>query len=154
MCISMPMLKVVRNFTDHDVMWCRNSPTFVMLYNLLGIYSQHRNNLQFLFLPHTSPPKILKQYFVICCCWYTISVVNRYPEIRTSNFGSDIRIWKCPYDSRKRSANSQGLRSALAAWTPWRESSVDKVKYDTLPLRLPLADRCSNRHLFRLTAVQ
>jgi len=28
------------------------------------------------------------------------------------------------------------------------------VKYDTLPLRPPATDRCSNRHLFRLTAVQ
>ena len=83
-----------------------------------------------------------------------ISVVNRYPEIRISNFGSDIRIGKCPYDNQKRSANSQGLRSALAAWTPWRESSIDKVKCDTLPLLPPATDGCSNRHLFRLTAVQ
>jgi len=37
-------------------------------------------------------------------------VVNRHPEIRTSKFGPDIRIWKYPYDNWKRSANSQGLR--------------------------------------------
>ena len=42
--------------------------------------------------------------------------------------------------------------SVPADWTQWRESSIDTVKHDTLPLSPPAAD-CSNRHLSRLTAV-
>ena len=62
-------------------------------------------------------------------------VGNRYPEIRISNFGRDIRIWEYSYDNWKQSA-------APPAWT--RGESRQLIQWNMI--RCLTICRCSNRH--------
>ena len=94
--------------------------------------------------PVQQTTETVTQIKTVQCGWTArhtwTGVVNRYPEIWISDFGSDIRIWRYPYDNRKHSTNNQHLLQL-----PWHSeqspplTSSDTVKHDTLPLSPPAA---------------
>ena len=58
-----------------DITRCQSSPCSInQSINAIYVRLASIRNIVIIcnFPPQTSSPKILKQYFVICCCWYTV----------------------------------------------------------------------------------